>query len=248
MKVNYRIVLLMFCVMSIGAHGDQADIDTEIAGYIAVFKGDDFPQQKKAMSTMRWAGISDPALYDIIADKIKTKIAAGDKYSLQHASWFAKTLPYSGNEKYRPVLEELSASGPKKVRKHAAIALERFEKYVEWNPVIAAGLASAPSGRLEEARVKNMLAAPDPELLTMGMKRVYYGHKGDAELIELVAERVNQEYRDASDDHTVNAVAWGIKTLAESNNASYRSNLEEIQQNATNKKIVKYAKKYKDYL
>ena len=86
----------------------QIDIQKELHEYIELFKGDNYASQRKAISPLSWSGISDERLYDLVADKLLAISAINDKISSEKASWFAKALALSGNEKYRPLFTRIS--------------------------------------------------------------------------------------------------------------------------------------------
>ncbi|WP_211316874.1 hypothetical protein [Arenicella xantha] len=229
----------------------QADMDAELSNYRAVFEADDFADHRKAMDRLIWAGYSDAALFDLIEVRVNSLINEKGKANVQKASWYAKALALSGNEKYRATLQNaVSNAKSKKVRKHAALALQRLATYQKWNSIISAGLEFAPSGQLEETRVTNMLNATDYSLLKIGVKRVYYGHKTDQKLVTLAQQRLAMEWGEADEQNgeQIDAIAWLIKTMAEVGNHDAKPLLEQIAQQADVAKLRKYADKYADYL
>lgn len=233
------------------ANAAQADIDAEVAAYKAAFTGDNFVLQREKMDTLIWAGYTSKEVYGPVADALVKLRQSKDKRDVERASWYAKTLALSGNPEFRTVLSETSKNAKsKKVRKNAKLALARLPKYQSWNPVISAGLEFAPAGRLEETRVVNMLNASDYELVRMGAKRVYFGHKSDQDLIRLAQQRLSKEWPQASggDEAQVDAIAWLIKAMAETGNRAAKPLLEEIAREAKVGKLRKYAKKYAAYL
>jgi len=245
------LISIIFLLGSHSVFAAQADIDAEVAEYTAVFKADNFAEHRRVINKLVWAGHQSSEFYDVIADRLQSMQDANDKVGRQQASWFAKALSFSGDTKYRSALEATANSAKnKKVRKHAQAALVRMETYANWNPLISRDLDSAPTGRLEEGRIKNMLAAEDPGLLIIGAKRVYHGHKSDSELVAHARTRLEQEWpnADSGSDQQVDAVAWLIKVMAESGVKSNRGLLEQIATESKSKKVRKYAKKYADYL
>ena len=229
----------------------QADLDAELDGYVATFESNNFQQQRRVMDKLIWAGITSPRLYDVIERKLYDLKGASDKAGKEQAAWYAKTLALSGNDKYRSSLNDIAENADaKKIRKHAVLSLERLGKYQRWNPVISAGLENAPSGMLEETRVKNMLATDDYELLRIGAKRVYHGHKTDQELVAMARKRLEQEWvsADNSNNDQIDAIAWLIKVMAESGLKDNKPLLDQIAAESDSKKVRKYAKKYAAYL
>jgi len=229
----------------------QAEIDKETARYAKVFAGDNFEKQKSVLDQLKWSGVSTPAVYDAVADKlVKLKNAKG-KAEKDQASWFAKALGYSGNEKYRATLQDIATNAEaKKVSKYANEGLINLDQYKKWNPVISANVADAAPGRLKQARVANMLRADDYWLMRLGAKRLYRGHKTDAKLVAIAAERLKSEYPKLDKDNAgqIDGLAWLIKAVAESGDRTYYPLMVEVGENASVKKVKKYGKKYAGYL
>jgi hypothetical protein len=224
----------------------QADIDAELNSYIAAFKSNNDGAERPVLEKLVWAGYSSEALYDVIADKLQSVKAADDGDSKRYAKWYTRALAMSGNDKYRPVLEDVaSTSENKKIREYAQRSINTLATYERWNPVISAGLEAAPDGRLEETRVMNMMNAKDSELFRIGAKRLYNGHSGDQVLVDEGKRILAREWRliDINDDPHFDAVAWLMKGVALSGDTSVIPLLEEIQREAKIKKVQKYAKK-----
>lgn len=255
MSSLYRLISLFTAILLVTYSGhvraESTELKAELAEYVAIFKGDNFPQQRRVMDKLIWAGYSTPELFDVVAESLVRVQSSKSKADTEKAAWLAKTLALSGNEKYRPVLESAANNAKsKKVRKHAQLALDRIAIYSQWNPVISAGLEYSPMGRLEETRVINMLNATDYALVRMGAKRVYYGHTTDNELVSLAQRRLSQEWAsaDGANDEQIDAIAWLIKAMAEASNKSAKPLLQQIAKQAKVGKLRKYADKYAEYL
>ncbi len=247
-KVLYCTLILLFSSIQF-CYGSDADIEDELQSYIEIFNGDNYSRQRSAIEPLAWAGISDSRLYDLIEAKLLSSYLLKGKVAAEKASWFAKALALSGNEKYLASLNNAAKNAKSgKTRKHSKTALKRLSKYAQWNPVISSGLSQAPTGELEKARVKNMLRATEPELLKIGAKRVYYAHAEDTELVGIARERLLRDYATVKGDEQIDASAWLIKAISKSGDAENKQALSNIVETASNKKLIKYAKKYLNYL
>lgn len=245
--IKLGVVSVLLCAQA--SYASEADLQKELRDYIEIFSGTNFIQQRKVMGTLVWSGISDPALYDLFEKKLLETYTGKEKKTVQAAAWFVKGLALSGNPKYIPTLNEVANNGSKKVRKHVDAARQRLVTYQSWNPVISKGLKTVPTGQLAQARVVNMLNSEYPRLVTIGAKRVYYAHSDNSELVALAAKILQKGYQQAKNDSDqISSMAWLIKALAESGDVRYKALLSEVAEKANNKKVVKYAKKYKDYL
>lgn len=250
-KLLKAIITTVLLVANSSVNAAQEDIDAEVAEYSRIFSSDNFQQQRRAIDRLFWAGYNSTAFYDAIAEQLDIVKERTDKVSKERAAWYAKALALSGSENYRALLEGVASdAAAKKVRKYATQALERLNVHQSWNPIISQNLQDAPVGRLEEARVKNMLSANDHALLRIGAKRVYHGHKSDAELIAHAKQRLASEYKLVvnGNDEQIDAIAWLIKVMAESGDRKNLALLEEISANSKVKKVKRYALKYTEYL
>lgn len=245
-----RLLSLTIAVAAYGASfnvlADQADIDAELSRYTTIIKGTDYAAQRELMKRLEWAGYSSNELYDAIASELTSRKDSTDSAEIKQAAWYARSLASSGSEKYRPVLEDVAANAHgKNVRKHANYSLDKITKYRTWNAVISNGLIQAPSGRLEQTRVANLLRADDVALLKTGAKRVYHEFNSDADLLTQVRQRLTVEWNrvDAKDGDSIDAVAWLIKAIGYAGDSESQALLTDIQTNSKIKKLVKYAKK-----
>lgn len=246
LRKSMLVIVLVFTAVN-AVQASQQALQAELDGYIKTFSGNNFPEQRKAIEPLGWSGYQSPALYDVIAEKLTGLKNASSKVEKERASWFAKALALSGNQKYRSVLQDVADNASaKKVRKHAKTALERLPKYAAWNPIIAQGLATTRLP-LAEQRIRNMLAAQDITLYRLGVKRVYYTSPSNTELVAIAKARLMKNYQAANDKDSIDAMAWAIRLLAESGDSSHVPALEEIAANAKEKKLRKFAKKYRGY-
>ena len=245
------LTLALNLTMASGVRADQQDLDAEIERYSKVFSGSNFGAKKQALHELAWAGISDPRVYDPIEVELLAgyQISDSDKAKVEQMSWLAKGLAVSGNSKYQAPLDKILAETPsKKLKKHVGTGLKRLPNYEKWNPVIAANLEQAPAGGLNQTRVLNMLASDIPELFRAGAKIARNKFTGDDEVLAAVNASLLANYnRNLTNSVQVDGVNHLIRTLGEAGDSQYRSTLDMVA-TSSNKKIVKYAKKYAPYL
>ena len=233
-------MIALLLAVATGAQADQADLDAEMERYAKVFSGKSFSAKKQALDTLAWAGISDPRVYDPIEAELLAgyQIADSNKTKVDQMSWLAKGgLGVSGNSKYTATLEKVLAGTPsKKLRKHVTTGIERIPKYAIWNPIISANLEQAASGRLGQSRTMNLLASDIPELFRAGAK-----------IAAVNASLLVNYNRNLSNKVQIDGVNHLIRTLGEAGDSTYRPTLDEVAASG-NKKIAKYAKKYREFL
>ena len=236
---------LLLLVVVFTTHASQSDINQETQYYADIFLGNDFAQQRTAMERLVWAGISSPTVYEPLADKLAGSKESKNKAEVEKASWYAKALALSGNQKYRPLLQDIRENAKSsKLRKYTKQALIRLDKYAAWNPVISQNLVSVPTGSLEQQRILNMLSATDLELTRVGAKRVYYEHSADPVVVAAAVRRLEKEIAiQGKDDIRIDTVAWLIKGIGISANLDYKGLLENIASTHSSSKVRKHAKK-----
>jgi len=223
----------------------QADVDKEINKYSKAFASDDFALHRHTMAKLEWAGLSSPVIFDYIADKLRAAKNSSNKIEIEQASWYAKGLAFSGNANYRSLMVDVSenASSPK-LRKYTKKSLARLDKYIQWNPVISNNFSAAPTGKLEEQRIKNMLSASNLELVRLAAKRVYHAHSSDFSLVSEAAKRVEREMANQHEEGIqIDTLSWLLKAIGNSGNPEYKELLTNVSKTAKVSKVRKYAKK-----
>jgi hypothetical protein len=246
-RLKTRVALLAFSALgAICSYAAQSDIESQIQHYIEIFKGDDYDPQHAAMGELKWSGISDERLFDIIANKVEKGIDPPpdeDDIKSQHLSHFAKALGRSGNQKYTPLLKKLLEVDNSTINRHAESALTLMEQYSKWNPVIARNIEQAPSGKLDEWRVNNMLESGIPELIRVGGKRIYYEHHDNPELTAKAVEVLLDGYKDPQTDIMADAMAWLCKGVAAGPNTEYVDTMKKVTQNTESYQVERYCEK-----
>jgi len=110
--MNNKIISLLLSSLLLmviqATHASQSDLNKETQYFTEIFSGANFAQQRIAMKKLEWAGISSPSVYDSLAENLASSIESKNKEQVEKASWYAKTLALSGNEKYRNLLNDIS--------------------------------------------------------------------------------------------------------------------------------------------
>jgi len=190
-----KIILVAFTALSVSmsVFASQADLDQEVAHYTRLFSKDDVVNQRTHIDELAYTGITDLALFDLVAKKLR-EYTFNEK-DAEKSAWYAKALAASGNEKYKALLEEIrDKSISEKIKRYARQSLLRLEKHSRWNPVISANVVSVPDGGLKQQRLLNMLSASDLELVRLAAKGVYKKHSNNNVLIDAAAKRLELEF------------------------------------------------------
>jgi hypothetical protein len=235
----------MLALFSVSAWADKAGLEDEIKHYAKIFSGNSFEAHRGAIGDLAWLGISDARVYDPLEKKVLEKYMDDDKHTVEAVSWYVKGLALSGKNKYRATMEKvLAESNSKKIKKHTTKALDRLENYINWTPIISAGLKGAPAGQLGIKRAHNMLKSSILELQRTGAKRIFYEYNTEQELLEVAKDTLLASYKSSNTDKLwIDTMAWHCKALGSSGDEKYRAILEDVLANASNSKLKKYAKK-----
>lgn len=212
--------------------------------YLAIFQSDSHAQQIQAIETLIISGPQDIAVYDAIEASLKQSLAsATDKHAIDYSSWLAKGLGYSGNEKYRVTLTQIvEGDYHKKLRKYANEGISNISQYAIWNPILHAQTHADLSPRLNA--YSNALASDDLILIRIAAKRVMYEREYSEVMLTLLSEQLTQARLLDDSRLAIDTYAWLAKALASSGNDKFKPVIEDMANNADNKKLRNYAKKY----
>jgi len=179
----------------------QEEKEKEVDELINIFSQPFLMKQHVSAEKLAYLGYSDPRIFDVIEKQLlNSYLSLSDDYEIDWASWLAKALGFSGNNKYLPTLRKLESSAPdKKLRKYAAIAQRYTYQYEAFNPIIMNfdnihSEETIPSEMnrlpLSLLRYKNMLQSDIPELHKLAAKRIYFEGVTDIRITDLVLFRI----------------------------------------------------------
>ena len=196
-------LLLAFCAVltNPAKAGYQEEKEKEIDELIKVFSKPFIMKQHVAAEKLAYLGHSDPRIFDVIEKQLlDSYLSLSDDYEIDWASWLAKALGFSGNQKYGSTLRRLESFAPdEKLRKYAGIAQRYTYKYKIFNPIImnfdndnseetiSSEMNLLPLSLL---RYQNMLNSDMPELHKLAAKRIYFEGITDNRITRLVLFRI----------------------------------------------------------
>ena len=211
--------------------------------YLAIFQSDSHAQQIQAIETLIISGPQDIAVYDAIEASLKQSLANTNKQAIDHSSWLAKGLGYSGNEKYRSTLTQIvEGDYHKKLRKYANEGISNISQYAIWNPILHVQTHADLSPRLNA--YSNALASNDLVLIRIAAKRIMYEREYSEVILTQLSEQLTQPRLLDDSRLAIDTYAWLAKALASSGNDKFKPVIEDMANNAANKKLRSYAKKY----
>lgn len=214
--------------------------------YVKLFSTEPAHIQQDAAQDLAWLGLSDPRLFDIIEKHMLERYMDVDKVGANYASWMAKGLGYSGNDKYRASLEKVATeAGHKNTRKHATTALELLAQHKRWNPIIAGNGQPVSGLSIEHTGYLNMLKSGDRELQRIAAKRVYHERIRNSQIMSVLFEETQKGVANPGDGkEDVDAVAHMLKALAATSDPAYKPLVEDAAANSPDKNLRKWAARY----
>ncbi|WP_028115235.1 hypothetical protein [Ferrimonas senticii] len=220
------------------------------AYYQSIFEQPHARMHIDAASSLQWAGLSDPALFDLVAKRLEEVAPFADsKQNIDHAAWLIKALGFSGNEKYREVLVQYQGNNfHKKLRKYANQANTQLSLHAQWNPIINDRKLFDDQQSLHHNRLANMLRSDQLELKRIAAKRIHYDHFYTPYLLNLLEQQLKQEVATMGGSKlAIDTYAWMTKALAGSSQYKYRPTVQAIADQAPERKLRKYANRYLNY-
>jgi len=246
------LFLLALITQGVFSQEPENAVQAELAHYKKVFSSGTQKEQILASKEIKWKGITDTELFDIVEQNFLGSYQNTNRKAMEYSSWMAQVMAFSGQKKYWETLVDAkvkaSSAENTKLLRHIKGALLHLPKFEKWNPVISQNLEEITAEEGKEAlarqRTKNMVGAEDPELVRAGASMVYSHYTLDAEMHKVVAEQLKKFYPSAQQGEEIaEATAWLCKVLGASENAEYIPLLEEVKNASTQKAVVRWSRK-----
>ncbi len=214
--------------------------------YQEIFNGDNLSKQKQAIEELTLAGLSDPAIYDVLEAKLKASLPlATEKNAIDYSAWLVKGLGYSGNDKYSETLNSIVHNDyPNKLQKYASQAIENIELYKKWNNILTDKSQYVAEQSAKNNAFANALKSNDLELMRLVAKRMMADRHYDEFLLERLSLELKTPRLLSSDKLAIDTYANMAKALAASGETRYREVIESMANNNANKKLQSYAESY----
>ncbi|QIR13291.1 hypothetical protein [Shewanella aestuarii] len=214
--------------------------------YSLVFQGDNKQQQRQAMESLILSGFDDPSIFDNIEAKLTASLPlATTKNSIDYSSWLAKSLGYSGNEKYQPTLQGVvNGNYHKKLRKYAQEGLTNISQFALWNPILNNKNHFDESQPRQLNVLANAIASGDLELKRIAAKKITNERIYNEYILQKLAEQLTSLDQLQHTKLSIDTYAWLAKALASSGDEKFKSILVTLSESAPEEKLQRYAKKY----
>ena len=206
----------------------------------------DNKEVEETLVRIRWAGITDPRIYDPIVESLKTEKLATEKQKA-----YVQAIVFSGNAQYLPFLKDLVSKkvGKKASRITAKKYLKFFSDQQKIAEYMARGLSEAKTNEeLWARRYENGLNyALDREKFRWAARDLYLNARSDASFRVAEAFLKSKTNEEVSDEYEIDAIAFLCKALGLSRRPEYTDTLKALAENTPVKKIFEYAERSVQY-
>lgn len=238
MKVFFVIFLFLASAVQAEEFGPAYDADVSL--FVGRLMGDDGGEAEEMLVRLRWAGITDPRIFD----KVQAPLNALARLSKKKQAVYVKALALSGNEKYLPsvhYLADFRSNIP--ARSTARKYLRIFDK----QQMIANDMANfiatqeiATNDQLWAARYKKGLETTDVERLRWAARDLFLYAESD-EAMAVAIDYLRQNCTRYGGDYKIDAMAFLVKALGKrAYEEKYLQVLKEIANTTNHKKLYDY--------
>lgn len=247
---NLRLIMLLLSVLFSQAAMAYGSNEERIDRFIELLNSGDYAAQEEMLNRLQWSGLSDPALFDVVQGHLLTHYqddsAAPDLTSL--LSYQVRALGFSGNERYRQTITEVSQNAASsKLRKYARKALSDLSKFSQWLSLLPPAVTPVEGQSIESATYLAMLSVENTFVQRLAARAIFHERIGDPVLLERAEAIIRSHYMNPDlDAETQDTIAWLCKDLGQNGKTQYSIFLAEVADKTPSRKIAKYAGKYTD--
>lgn len=218
----------------------QTFYQQEVKRLTVIFRHGDYAAIHTATKELQWSGISDPALYNVIYQRLRPLLSANTREAANEAVWLIRGLSYSGlHAVAEKLLDGYSITQNKKLKKHITEALRQLPQYRHWNRLIAENVNTSTTPNRQ--RLINMIASEDAELMRVAARSVYRKQTPDQIFYATAAKTLLEIYARLLTSQQEEAAAWLCRLLEKSLDPTYLTVARTVATETPNRKLRNYA-------
>lgn len=218
------------------------DRSAEVDLYRGLLQSDKPYIRQQAAEDLSWVGLSDTALFDVLASRIRAELASPGGMSAEELFSAIAALGGSGQLEYQPLLQKLADSTRPGLAQAADRALLALDQSSRWNLMISDGSRVSQRVPFSIAMYLNMLAAQEPGLVQRGAQQIKLERLQNENVLNAMAERLQQGLEQEHDEAWLQAYASLCEALAYAGGPAYRKLLQQTAKSAADKELRKAAK------
>jgi len=237
---------ILFCLLLAGNSFSQPDRSSEVQSLLTGLESASSVKRVNAAKIISRSGLTDQNLYEKVASLLKEGYNAGTEANhVDEMAWLCKALAASGNDEYRPLLEEVAANAPsEKLKSYAQQSNGLIEEFAERSRILNQSDTWDESLSAEENRLINMLTSDNVSLKRDAAKLIVRRLNTSFKVFDTVAATLVEMGKNFQSDNTyVDTMAWLCKALAASGDRKYIATLEQVVATNDNSKLKTYASK-----
>ncbi|MEZ4601647.1 MAG: hypothetical protein R2940_17800 [Syntrophotaleaceae bacterium] len=244
LKMVFAVGICLVMSMTALAHGMDDGPDGQ--DLVEKLNSGSSAQRIQIAKVITQSGIENQALYAKIASLLREGYPlATDSDKVDEMSWLCKALAASGNQEYRPLLQEIADLAPSaKLQRYAAQSSDLIGEYAERMRILNETKNWSGDLTEEENRLVAMLNSDKIQLKKDAAKTVARKMSAHEKVYEVVAAELQKmvaEGRSSSDD--IDTMAWMCKALAASGNRKHAATLTQVHDKTANMKLKTHASK-----
>lgn len=246
MKSVRILAFVAASMFSVSAFAYQSNAE-RISSYVKTLETGNVESQELMLNRLQWSGLSDPALFDVVEQRLLKHYQQDlNGKNINLMSYHVRALGYSGNEKYRSTLAEVSQNADdSKVRRHAKKALTDLSRWSQWLSKLPESVEEKPGQSIETATYLQMLNVDDAYVQRLAARAIFHEKNRDRALLQKAVELVKSSYMNSGlDGETEDTIAWLCKAIGVAGDEQQRAFLRQVADESPSRKIAKYAGKY----
>jgi len=218
--------------------------DEQIAHILTVVETGTQQQKEEVLERLQWSTLSDPKLYDEFEKDLlqhyQQKYFEDDLADL--LAYEVRALGYSGNPKYKQILETLAKdANNSSLKRYAKKAQKDLPTFIKVQQALSNVSISRADMASELVNYMRLLETDDSYSQRLAARAIYHEQQNKPELIALAAEKLKANYMKSDlDGLGQDSAAWLCKVLKQ--HGGYDALLEEVANNSPHRKIQRYAK------
>ena len=217
--------------------------------YVQLLQSDSVKTRTDALKRIERGILSQPEVFKQVKSNMDQELNAGidrdaDKLRLDEVAWMCKALASSGDEQYLSTIEmTINSTGNKRLKGHCQKSIDNFSRYVEKRSMKKSPKISGFSQ--EMSSYINMLHSSDYMIKRDGIKFIMSSPESNEQVFDMVRDELLKEVPNItgrSGYNAVDAMSYACLCLSGSGISKYKSDLETVINQSSNKKLIKYAR------
>ncbi len=241
------LVKCLLFIALVGTNGVFAQ-DSRIDKFLQIIESGSYNAKIEMLERLQWSGISDPLLFDVVESHALegSQKSTLSKTELKVVAYHIRALGYSGNEKYRATLMQISKeSASSRIARYAKKALQDLDNFGPWIALINNSSVVVAGKSAEVEMYMRMLNVDNVMVQRLAARAIFHEQHDDQDLLNLTADKLKSVYlKEGLDRQAQDTAAWFCKAIGQSAKPEFTDFLTTVSKNTPYKNIRKHAVKF----